>query len=82
MVGLEITMRSIIKSDDLQYAGETILENAGDLVHTSGARTCTIFAYADVLKHFCYFVALWVALRRYLVADGPHDDTWVVAEVM
>ena len=82
LVRLLVAVRAVVESDHLEDAGEAVFKHAGDLVHARGDRARAVFAHADVLQHLRHAVALRVALGGDFVADRPHHDAGVVAEMV
>ena len=76
---LGIDVQTVVETRDvglLPYAAE---HRAFATIHTLRAGTCAIKLMDDLLHQFRIFVAHFVVLFGYLVADAPHNDAGMVA---
>ena len=78
VVRLHIAVGAVVETGNVYHSGETVFQDARHLVHTAGNRTCGVFAVAYILQERSNFIALGTALRRYFVANAPHDHTRII----
>ena len=81
-VGIRILRHLIVEARDIEQGGKSVLYDRVVVVHTARYGARRVFAVADVAQPCRNLVSVGRPLRGDLVADAPHHNRGVVAEVV